>query len=372
MNIGATPDLAPLAGDPTFVALDEPGLRQFADLRAQAIAAVSGRFYSEHAQVYAAFGPRGNEACRQDLGYHLDFLRPALEFGDAQPMLDYLRWLETVLQARDIPAAHLAQSVEWLADFFLAAMTPPAGPVVHGALQGVRSLYLAPRAGIGSAEPQAPPAWPECAQFTDALLAGDRGDASHLMTTCQARSGSLVDTELHLVQPALYSIGRQWQANEVTVAQEHLATALSTTMMSDGLQRSVPAAPNGRKVLLACVEGNQHSVGLQMVADAFLLDGWDVQYLGAGVPPGAIVAQATRFRPDLIGLSVSFAHQLDQVKVVMRRLAAMPGRPPVLLGGLAINQFAQLAAQLGADGWSADARSAVAQAHALVGQPQAV
>jgi methanogenic corrinoid protein MtbC1 len=138
--------------------------------------------------------------------------------------------------------------------------------------------------------------------------------------------------------------------------------------MSDGLLRETPAAPNGRRVLLACVAGNQHTVGLQMCADAFLLDGWDVQYLGASVPGSAIASQVASFQPHVVGLSVSFAHQLPQVKDVIQRLVAAYGadRPRVLVGGLAINQFEAIAGQVGADAWSPDARCAVAQAHRLV------
>ena len=51
----------------------------------------------------------------------------------------------------------------------------------------------------------------------------------------------------------------------------------------------------------------------------------------------------------------------------MSRLTQVHGaaRPPVIVGGLAINQFNPLAGQLGADGWSPDAFSAVASASNL-------
>lgn len=349
--------------------LDPAALHSFHALRSEAIESVARRFYADRAQDYAQFGDRGREACREDLGFHLDFLRPVLEFGLVQPMVDYLRWLSTVLIARDIPAAHLSLSLEWLAEFFEQRMDPPANARVAAALRLARSRFDEAGPAGPALHQWMPEPWPECAAFESALLAGDRRGAAALLQNALGSGRSLVDAELHMIQPALYSIGQKWQNNQVTVAQEHLATAISQAVMTQGLMQATLAPPqgNGRKVLLACVEGNQHAVGLQMVADAFQLAGWEVQYLGGNVPTAALLQQVRQFKPDLLGLSLSFPHHLKVVKDVMARLSQLPetDRPPVMIGGLAINQFSSLAGELGADGWSPDAKAAVTSAAQL-------
>src|SRR6185369_10991856 len=85
------------------------------------------------------------------------------------------------------------------------------------------------------------------------------------------------------------------------------------------------SAPSGRRVLLACVAGNHHALGLRMVADAFLLGGWDVQYLGADVPTSAIVGHAEERPADLVGLSLSFTHQLRAARHTITRLTERLG-----------------------------------------------
>ena len=117
-----------------------------------------------------------------------------------------------------------------------------------------------------------------------ALLAGCQREALAVVNRCIDSGHSLVDVELHVIQPSLYHIGEEWQANRVSVAKEHMATAIALSVMTMGLLRSPPPAAIDRRVLLACVAGNHHAVGLRMVADAFQLAGWDVQYLGADVP----------------------------------------------------------------------------------------
>lgn len=341
--------------------LGTTGLQRFQELRGDAINAVTERFYGTHGSLYAQFGQRGRDACREDLAFHLDFLRPVLEFGLIQPMVDYLRWLSSVLSTRDIPSEHLAMSLAWLADFFGDTMQDADAQLVVGALHEVRERYLE----VGLAPPPVdvwmPEPWPEAVTFESALLVGDRHTAAALLGRALEEGRGLIDIELHMIQPALYEIGRRWQRNEVSVVQEHLATAIAQAVMTGGLLQSAMPAANGSTVVLACVEGNQHSVGLQMVADAFQLAGWEVQYLGANVPTNALLQHVAHHRPALLGLSVSFPQQLRVVKEIMAGLALAHGdaRPAVIIGGLAINQFDRLAGQLGADAWSPDAGAAV-------------
>lgn len=353
--------------------LDVDGLRRFQALQGDAIKAVSERFYATHGSTYEQFGERGREACREDLAFHLEFLRPVLEFGLLQPMVDYLCWLGDVLAVRRIPADHLALSLDWLADFFSGHLAAADAEVVANALLAARDKYI--EAGALPPLPQKPPTpWASAADFEAALLAGKHKEALTLVSALLAQGCGLVEIELHVIQPALYGIGEKWQANQVTVAQEHLATAIVQSVMTVVLLHCSPPAPINKRILLACVEGNNHTVGLRMVADAFQMAGWDIQYLGANVPTAALVQQVVEWRPHLLGLSVSFAQQLRGVTAVIAQLEKHLGsaRPGVIVGGLAINRFAQLANAVGADAHSANAQSAVDCANRIVNAQDAL
>jgi methanogenic corrinoid protein MtbC1 len=348
--------------------LRSEGLRQFLALQDEAVTAVTERLYAERGPAFEEFGQRGREACRQDLAYHLEFLRPVLEFGLLQPLVDYLRWLGSVLAARAIPAEHLALSLEWLAAFFAARMHPSDGEAVSAALLAARTKFLEV-SDVPLAPPIPPQAWSEAANFEGALLAGDQREALAIVNRCIDQGRSLVEIELHVIQAALYNIGEKWQANRVTVAQEHIATAIAHSVMTVTLLRAQPPAPIGKRVLLACVEANNHAVGLRMVADAFQLAGWELQYLGANVPTAALVSQAVAWQPNLVAISVSFAQQLRVVKEVIAQLTERFGgaRPPVIVGGLAINRFTELAGVVGADAYCGDSQSALACGARLIG-----
>ena len=346
--------------DSDLAALCPEGLQQFQSLRDRATSVVSERFYVEHAALYQRFGARGRDACKEDLGFHLEFLRPVLEFGILQPMVSYLLWLDSVFVARGIPSDQLAISLDWLAEFFQQHMAPGDGATVAASLAAAKGAFLA---ALGEPLPPltAPEAWPEADPFEAALLDGNQRNAVSIMDDCLDRGCSLVDFELHVIQPSLYRIGEKWQDNRVTIAQEHMATAMVHSVMTVGLHRSRTPVPRNKRVLLACVEGNHHAVGLRMVADAFQLDGYDVQYLGSNVTTRALVQHALDWKPDLIGLSVSFPQQLRMARLVIETLADHLGdaRPAVLVGGLAINRFSQLSGVVGADATCVDAGAAV-------------
>ncbi len=348
--------------------LDEAGLRAFQRLQPIAVDAVTERFYTTHGTAYERFGERGRQAYRDDLAFHLEFLRPVLEFGLIQPMVDYLLWLDSLLKARAMPAEHPGQSLEWLGDFFVEHMAENHGAIVRSALlaahEQFREAFDLPGASAGPLD-----AWPEAAVFEAAILSGDHRQAMAIVDRALESGHSLIDIELRIMQPALYHIGEQWQANQVSVAQEHMATAIVQSVMTAALLRSTPPPPTGQRVLVACVEGNDHAVGVRMVADAFQLAGWDVQFLGANVPTADLLAQVQAWRPHLVCLSAAFAHQLPAARSAIAELKASmgEGRPAVIIGGLAFNRFAHLADVVGADSWASDPQAAVAHGSQLVG-----
>jgi MerR family transcriptional regulator, light-induced transcriptional regulator len=108
-------------------------------------------------------------------------------------------------------------------------------------------------------------------------------------------------------------------------------------------------------------------MGSTLVADEFQLSGWEVHYLGADVPTSDVVSYVIDWKPDLIGLSVAFPHQLRMVKRMVTALSAIFGdaRPAVLVGGMAINRFEGLVIPGGANACASDAQKAVIRGNEL-------
>jgi methanogenic corrinoid protein MtbC1 len=324
--------------------LSPQGMRTLRAVRDEAVRDAMDAFYAVHGPAYERFGDAGRTACREDMAFHLDFLETALEFGSAAPFTEYLRWLRSVLEARAIPSAQLIFSVELLVKFLQPLLEAADRDLLLG-------TYAAARTALQAPSRQAAAVPETCAVLRDALVGGDRRGALKLLDDPGEPGADLFAAQASRVHEAMVSVGRGWQANRISVAQEHLATATAQTVMVQKFSAQEPAAPNGKRVMLACVEGNHHALGLRMVADAFELAGWQVACLGPNTPARFLVDMALKEPPDLIGLSASLPHHLRAAREAIGALRAKlgAGAPPILLGGQVVNQFSRIARVLGAD-----------------------
>jgi DNA-binding transcriptional MerR regulator/methylmalonyl-CoA mutase cobalamin-binding subunit len=101
--------------------------------------------------------------------------------------------------------------------------------------------------------------------------------------------------------PLMRDVGMRWQEQELTIAEEHLLSAMLRNVLA-GLIESRRAS--GPSILLATPAGERHDIGLLLVAIRALDAGADVIYLGADLPAGEITAAAKRARVRVVGISV--------------------------------------------------------------------
>jgi methanogenic corrinoid protein MtbC1 len=148
------------------------------------------------------------------------------------------------------------------------------------------------------------------------------------------RGASVLDVQLGVIQEAQREIGRLWQENSISVAQEHLATAISNMALSHLYDHASRARTNGKKVIVACVEGELHDFPARLVADALDLAGFDVRYLGASVPTDSLLSFIREERPDLVALSVTMTFNLPSLRATCDRLRKeTAGALPIAIGG---------------------------------------
>lgn len=200
------------------------------------------------------------------------------------------------------------------------------------------------------------------AEYLDAVLAGDRRRA--FATTDRARAAGLGHREVYLevFQPALREVGRLWQENRITVADEHLATAITQAAMArlyDDL--FTVARRRGPLLVAACADSERHELGLRMICDLLELEGWDTVFLGAATPIGSLVEMVEARRPAVVALSASISPHLARVREAVRAMRERLGdrAPLIAVGGRPFLEDPELAARLGADLTASDAVEAV-------------
>lgn len=170
-----------------------------------------------------------------------------------------------------------------------------------------------------------------------ALAAGDGEAANRVLDELVARKRSLGEIYSRVIVPGLANIGDLWCRKEIGVAEEHLATQIALSHL-DSLRSSFAwrERHSSYRVLIACVEGEQHWLGARMFADLCSSHGWTAEFLGPDVPAGALIDMVRKRAPQLLALSATIAPGLDHARRIVEDLAALANAPRVLLGGQAI------------------------------------
>lgn len=201
-------------------------------------------------------------------------------------------------------------------------------------------------------------------EYIGALREGDRRKALSAALNAVNAGLDIRDLYLDVFQPAMHEVGRLWEANQFTVAQEHLATAITQSVMAQLYAGCNEQRYLGRTMVATTIGGELHELGIRMVADFFELEGYDVYYLGVNVPVEDIVSMVNQRRAHLLGLSVTLGSHILQARTVIQAVRASPiGRTiKVMVGGQPFNRAPEVARSIGADFTAADARSAVRMA----------
>jgi len=205
-------------------------------------------------------------------------------------------------------------------------------------------------------------------RFLAAQLVGDKHEAMRIVRgDGLSRGVSVPDLYLDVIQESQHRIGDLWRENRVSVAQEHLATAIANLAVTS-LYSDLPRPPlTGRRALVACVGGELHDLGARMAADSLEMAGIDTQYLGASVPTDSLVAQARDQQPDLIVLSMTMSFHLHALRDAVARLREELGdRLLLAVGGRAFTLGPTLIEQLGPHVYGRDARESLAGARRVL------
>jgi methanogenic corrinoid protein MtbC1 len=315
----------------------------------------------------ARYGEARRARCIEDASFHLDHLRAAVAHGSPELFVDYVGWAKALLAGRGIPETELLVSLNVIGAVLSADATMPgkaevltilaAGTLASGAQMIDVPSYI---------DPSSPRA--ELAQrYLDALLAGDRRAAAALVLHAVAGGLPVEDVYLDVFQVTQQELGRLWQMNRISVADEHYCTAATQLLMSQLYPVIFATARAGRRIVVACVPEELHEIGARMVADLFEMKGWDSFYLGANTPVGGVVSTVIRRRAHLVAISATMSHHVGAVVDLVRAIRARPeaGAVPILVGGRPFNLAPALARTVGADAAARSAKDALALGHDL-------
>jgi methanogenic corrinoid protein MtbC1 len=138
------------------------------------------------------------------------------------------------------------------------------------------------------------------ALYLQAILHGQRQAAAGIAVEAVRQGCSVPDVYADVLQESMYEVGRLWETNRITVAQEHMATAITQYVIAQLYPLIQSAQPPRGRMVITGVEGEQHQVGPNMVADVLESAGWDVRFLGTDTPAAGVLQAVEKHRADVL------------------------------------------------------------------------
>src|SRR5580698_7053297 len=317
------------------------------------------RQWTLHPALEARYGKKGRAKCLTDARYHLQFLSEAV--GAAEPALfaDYVMWAKVMLASRKIPAEDLVANLEIMQDVLHGELPAPMQtPTLDCVKSAIHELLLSTDkpSFLDPAQPLAELAQ----QYLSALLRYERHVASDLILRAVENKISIKEIYFHVFERCQYEIGRLWQSNAVSIAQEHYCTASTQLIMSQLYSHIFRPDRTSRGTIVgACVSGELHEIGARMLCDLLEMEGWNTIYLGANVPTAGIAAVLSDNQSDILAVSASMTFHIPAVREVIREVRMARPKTRILVGGYAFKIAPNLWRDVGADYCTKDATDAI-------------
>jgi HD-GYP domain-containing protein (c-di-GMP phosphodiesterase class II) len=180
--------------------------------------------------------------------------------------------------------------------------------------------------------------------YSKALERGDAETAEGVVA--QAIEDEIPAATLHgeVIAPALRRIGELWQAGEIDIETEQLATGITRRILATLYRYMLGGADPGReRILLASVEGDtsvqgdgtvvgRHTLGLQMVHDQLAAAGYQTT-LDTELSRARLASAIDSHTPDLVVIGATAVASAPALDRLVEELRESHPRIPILLGG---------------------------------------
>jgi excisionase family DNA binding protein len=212
------------------------------------------------------------------------------------------------------------------------------------------------------------PRWSEHAErLRTRLVSGDEAGAWQVLERVLVGGADPAQIYVRVLAPAMRRIGELWSSGELTVEDEHRATAVAGRLIGRLGPRFARPGRHRGTVVLGAAPGDTHALPTAMLADVARGARYAVVDLGGSTPFESFVSAASEADSLVaVGVSASTADSLETARSVLGDLRAVLPEVPLLLGGPAVKDEAA-AREAGADAWASDATDAVRVIEAISG-----
>ena len=201
------------------------------------------------------------------------------------------------------------------------------------------------------------------------ILSGNAADCATATKAAVAKGASPQDIINGEMIRAMSEVGQRFQDGKAFVPQ----LLMAGRAMKAGLEELKPLmagqdATSIGKVVIGTVKGDLHDIGKNLVASMLEGCGFEVINIGIDVSADKFIEEVKKNQPDILCMSALLTTTMGYMKEVIDALekAGIRDRVKVMVGGAPVSQG--FADEIGADGYSDNANTAVQVAKQLLGK----
>jgi len=172
-------------------------------------------------------------------------------------------------------------------------------------------------------------------EFLSALIIGKHNECNNLVNNYLEKDSSIKNLYEELLKKTLYKVGELWEFNKISVATEHLASAIVESILNQLYPTIISNEKINKLVIASCVENEYHQIGIKMISDVFEMNGWDALFLGSNLPTSELIEFVRLRKPDLLALSLSLYFNIPKLELMINQVHHEFPDLPILVGGQA-------------------------------------
>lgn len=175
-------------------------------------------------------------------------------------------------------------------------------------------------------------------------------DSKTLETILLKASSKMTQPQLieNLIVPLVYKVGDLWHDGNIRVANEHLASAVIRSFLTNLIEQHMPSL-NAPIIISATPRGQDHELGALIVGVIAASAGWKVVYLGPNLPAEEVAAVTENLDARVVALSIVYPNDDPQLRKDLLNLKKMlPSDISLITGGRAVVGYLDVLDEIGA------------------------
>lgn len=174
-------------------------------------------------------------------------------------------------------------------------------------------------------------------QYIDLLIKGEK-DLAIFYLEDLTDNKRVEDIYVDIIGKSMFEVGKLWETNKISVAEEHLASYLTKEIMDAKLKDYTTVNKAKGRIVLSTVGTEKHTLPLKIVADTLEANGWKVYNLLEPLPSEEMIDYLERKNLNIVGLSCTMEENIEALQEMVDLIKTKRPGTKIIVGGAGVNE----------------------------------